>query len=779
MKISKIKRITKLFSYLFLNGKSVFIGDIPHKREVDSCLKNMYDGYNYKFKAFPYQYCKTLTSDLREEEQEITFISVHENIPLYIVTLEGGIDILTSPLNSIIVLSNNRSYRKVDLENEDIIGEYVPFILGDSLYGKMITNVHYTQKNVTMYDISMENHHTFLTSDGIYLYDTVSIHVPTTHDSAKDIEKMFPSNQLYVEESGSITTIPEHSAILALYDLSKTKEGRSKINDILPKTHQISKGNILTKNKVKDLFMNIVKDPDIHAGKIMNELRILGDNTAFENGYSIGLDDIEPLKSLQKKVFSSIDKDFKTTSIKENSDYSKIYLKNIDKVTNELKDHFKKNDDSILGKSLLSGARGSESQIRDLLIGPIAVSGERMIKQPIIHSYGEGLSPAEYWNAAQGARKGIIGRAQSTAMPGALGKEILATANQLITVNESPKNLHYINLSVDNTDDILDRVVGADVKDSAGNILIRKDEIVTSHEIQRAKKAGLRTLPVLTPLQNSNHEGAIPSKAYGVGLDGKIVEEGKNIGAISAFGLVQPLFTGSMSSFHSGGALSGARAGYPRIKQLLELTKKLPGEATLAEYSGKVDYIGKDELGGHTILINNKEHSVDPINSISVKEGDIVKKGDILSSGPIQPSKLAELTSLDRAQEYMVDELKKQSPSLRRRSIETIVEGITRFSEIKDPGDSSFLQGDIVLTSKILKENKDINNKINFDYVFKGVNTLPQSSQSWLSKLNFRNLKQSFEKDVNAGSTTDIHSYEPAPAMAFSSEFGLGSKGKY
>lgn len=77
------------------------------------------------------------------------------------------------------------------------------------------------------------------------------------------------------------------------------------------------------------------------------------------------------------------------------------------------------------------------------------------------------------------------------------------------------------------------------------------------------------------------------------------------------------------------------------------------------------------------------------------------------------------------------------------------------------------------------KENKNLVNKIKYDYLFKGVNYLPQSTQSWLSKFNFRNIKREFTKDVISGAETDTSSYEPAPALAKGVDFGKGVSGKY
>jgi DNA-directed RNA polymerase subunit beta' len=128
----------------------------------------------------------------------------------------------------------------------------------------------------------------------------------------------------------------------------------------------------------------------------------------------------------------------------------------------------------------------------------------------------------------------------------------------------------------------------------------------------------------------------------------------------------------------------------------------------------------------------------------------------------------------------MVDELVRATPGkLRRRAAEVIVEGITRHAKITDPGDSDYLPGDIALLSEIQSKNKDLDDKAKYEFLFKGVNFLPQATQSWMSQLNFRYLKNVLNDAIVEGKMSDTHGYEPAAALAFPAEFGEGDEGRY
>ena len=607
--------------------------------------------------------------------------------------------------------------------------------------------------------------------------DSAALHVPITRKGIEDSLKMLPSRNLRWEPTGQLLTGPEHAAATGIYMLSKSKDGREKINKILSDEYNIE-GKI-DKTKLFSILTEVDKSKH-NAGRIMNELRKLGDNYAYEKGHTIGIEDIEPFKKLRNDILMKLKIDIgKIPKDKRTQEkLQTIYTDYIKGATRDIEKQYQDKENPI-GTMLLAKARGSPSQFRDIVLTPIATMGGDLIDTPIEHSYAEGLLPWEYWNTSAGARKGIIGRAQQTAMPGALAGELLATSNQLVVGNIKHKYMKSINLPIDNPQDLLDRYIGKNIKTRDGDIIIQKDTLITPKVIQRAKKFNVKILPVYSTLGSSAPDGSLASMSYGVNKDGEKPEVGTNLGVTSSHAIVDPLFTGAMTAFHTGASMEDIEAGYPRIKQILELQKELPQEAVLSSVDGEINRITKDKLGGYFVYVNGKEHYVKPSNNVVVKAGDKITKGDPISDGPIQPGELARLKSLEYAQNYMVEELRKDIPRAQRRALETIVEGITRHAKIIDPGDTDYLPGDIDILSSIDEKNEEIANKAKYEYLFKGVNLLPQLTQGWASQLNFRHLKKQLRRNIAEGAEEEKHTYSPNLSIMRGEEFGKGEKGKY
>jgi len=608
--------------------------------------------------------------------------------------------------------------------------------------------------------------------------DTFAVHVPVTPGGVRDALKMLPSKNLRAETTGQMLTKPDHAAATGLYKLSLTKPGLAVINSILPDDFKINKG--VTKGEMSAILKQIDETNKYNTSDILSKLRKLGDQHIYESGFSIGINDLIPASITRDDVLSKMKMDISRIPKNDRSQSSlrPIYEKYSAELAKSLEKELKELN-GPLGEMLSSKSRGTSSQFRDLLASPLGTTGDKLLETPITHSYAEGLDPWEYFNASSGARIGIIGRSQGTALPGALASELLSSANHLVLNNKKHDNMKIIDIPIEPLTDILDRFVAKDVIGAGSRILIKKDTVITPGVVQLARKHGKKTLPVYTPLGSSAPDGSLPGMAYGIGNNGQMHEDGYNIGVVSAGGIVDPLFTSSMGSFHTGGSLQDKVSGYPRIKQLLELPKSLPRKAVLSEIDGIIKSLDADSLGGTTVTIGDHSQYVPASNSTIVRIGDKIKKGDPISDGPQDIRELYGLTNLERAQQYMVDELKEQTPNLKRRNIEAVVEVITRHAEVSNPGDSDYLPGDVDLISKIEDINKGLDNKILYTPIFRGVNTLPQATQGWLSQLGFRNIKREMKKNFAYGAEDEIHGYSPMPALAYGHEFNKDRTAKY
>lgn len=765
-------------SLLVCGRGDIFIGNTPHHRKPVEAKPNEWGGTNYKYTAYPGQMVMAMDKDTNAPVwDEILYVSKHTKIPEYLVTVNDEYAVRCSPRNSILI-RDGEGYRKADLSKEYIIGASTPIYdsTANNVIDGTITHVVRTGKHRTMYDLTLRDNCVFLADNYLFVFDTMAVHVPVSQGAIQEAIGMMPSKHLYNDVGNKIRSFPDHSAAAGIYILSKTKEGRDRINACLPPEHAISAK--VTKPAMVSLLTSIAKDDEAVASDSINKLIRLGNDHAYDIGLSYGISDLIPFAGLRNDIIKDISLEIRASKDKSPDALRKLYKKYSDKASSALSDYYEDKDDPI-GDILVSKSRGSASQMRDVLFSPLAVNSSDVITKPIKHSYIEGLTPAEYFAASAGARLGVLGRAQGTAQPGALGKVIFSNANSLVVNKDRGESMNSIMLPLERPADLIDRYLAADIYD--GDILLAdKDSPITPRTVQIAIKHGIKELPVYTPLMSSSADGGIPAMSYGIIRGNKLPEVGFNIGAHAAAGIVSPLYTESMSSFHTGGSMQDRSMGYPRLKQVLELTKSISNKATLSSVDGVVSDIRKDSLGGHTITVNGVEHFAGPSNMVVVHTGTKVEKGDPLSDGPIDPRDISKHKGLPYAQAYMVDELVKNTPGgIKRRAAEVVVEAITRYGEIQDPGDSEFLPGDVRLASEIERRNKSIENKIKYQPLFKGVTTLPLEAQSWMAQLNFRNINKALSRALSEGATSDTHSYEPAPALAAATEFGEGENGKY
>jgi len=166
------------------------------------------------------------------------------------------------------------------------------------------------------------------------------------------------------------------------------------------------------------------------------------------------------------------------------------------------------------------------------------------------------------------------------------------------------------------------------------------------------------------------------------------------------------------------GKASDITGGLPRVTELFEARN--PGTpAILSEINGEV-IMGKVKRGNREIVIRNKagveKHYLVPLTKqILVQENDYVKAGTPLSDGGISPSDILNILGPVKAQEYIVNEVQAvyrlQGVKINDKHFEIIVRQMMRKVEITNPGDTEFLQEELVDKSKFMDVNDAIYGK--------------------------------------------------------------------
>jgi DNA-directed RNA polymerase subunit beta' len=152
--------------------------------------------------------------------------------------------------------------------------------------------------------------------------------------------------------------------------------------------------------------------------------------------------------------------------------------------------------------------------------------------------------------------------------------------------------------------------------------------------------------------------------------------------------------------------------GLPRVTELFE-ARNPSNPAVVSEIDGDVSF-GKIKRGNREIIITSKAGQVKkylvPLSKqILVQENDYVRAGMPLSDGATTPSDILNIKGPTKVQEYIVNEVQEvyrmQGVKINDKHFEIIVRQMMRKVEIVDPGDTSFLEKQVVDKWEFMDEN--------------------------------------------------------------------------
>ncbi|MCA0429573.1 MAG: DNA-directed RNA polymerase subunit beta' [Bacteroidetes bacterium] len=155
--------------------------------------------------------------------------------------------------------------------------------------------------------------------------------------------------------------------------------------------------------------------------------------------------------------------------------------------------------------------------------------------------------------------------------------------------------------------------------------------------------------------------------------------------------------------------------GLPRVTELFE-ARNPSNPAVISEIDGIVSF-GKIKRGNREVMVEAKTgerrtYLVNLSKHILVQENDFVKAGESLSDGAVAPSDILSIKGPTAVQEYLVNEIQEvyrlQGQKLNDKHFETIVRQMMRKVEIVDPGDTIFLEQQLVNKIDFMTENDTI-----------------------------------------------------------------------
>ncbi len=155
--------------------------------------------------------------------------------------------------------------------------------------------------------------------------------------------------------------------------------------------------------------------------------------------------------------------------------------------------------------------------------------------------------------------------------------------------------------------------------------------------------------------------------------------------------------------------------GLPRVTELFE-ARNPSNPAVVSEIDGVVSF-GKIKRGNREIIVESrlgeiKKYLVKLSNQILVQENDYVRAGMPLSDGSVTPEDILKIKGPSAVQQYLVNEVQEvyrlQGVKINDKHFEVVVRQMMRKVRIQDPGDTIFLENQLVHKADFIEENDEM-----------------------------------------------------------------------
>ncbi len=189
--------------------------------------------------------------------------------------------------------------------------------------------------------------------------------------------------------------------------------------------------------------------------------------------------------------------------------------------------------------------------------------------------------------------------------------------------------------------------------------------------------------------------------------------------------------------------------GLPRVAELFE-ARRPKDSAIIAENDGVIEF-GKEVRGKQKISIvsskgETSNYLIPKGKHVNFNQGEKIKKGEYLLDGSPAPHDILRILGVERLTEYFVSEVQEvyrlQGVVINDKHIETIVRQMLKKVEVKDPGDSELLLGEVIDFNDIKVINEKLSNEkkkpVSFERVLLGITKASLQTNSFISAASFQ-----------------------------------------
>ena len=472
---------------------------------------------------------------------------------------------------------------------------------------------------------------------------------------------------------------------------------------------------------------------------------------------------------------------------------------------------------STAGKMAKTGARGNPSQLQQGTFSPLMSLDVKGVPIPIaiMHSYAEGLTPAEHLASSYGGRASTVLAQLSTEKPGALSKKILpALFHEVVTVPDCGT-----------TNGV--PVLITDTHSAVGRFEAGTNHLIDTKYLKELSMSGKKNVIARSPLTCAAKEG-LCQKCFGLGPDGHLPLIGRNLGVIAGQSVSEVLTQAMLSTKHTGSVAGSRRNAYEQANTILTNPENFIDQSVISEANGHVDKIKQTSLKDWEVTINGKTHFVPNTQDLTVKVGDKLRIGDPMSSGVVNPRQLVQLKGAGAGRLSIAKSLRdmySQHASLDPRHFDIIARNMIKHVVVDYPGESGFIPGDKIevgVLGDYLKEHstkvplgsavgqvlaqpaldltpgtlitknhiddlsehgiKNIfvsNSGLKTTALVPGLQSLKLLDKNWMSRMAFNRLHHTIMDAGALGQSSPIHSTEPVASYTMGTEFGEGPGARY
>ena len=344
------------------------------------------------------------------------------------------------------------------------------------------------------------------------------------------------------------------------------------------------------------------------------------------------------------------------------------------------------------------------------------------------------------------------------------------------------------------------------VDPKSGDVITKKGELISDIAAQKIDAMDLENLKIRSIFKCTSSWGLCQKCYGVDLATGKPVRLGEAIGIMAAQSIGEPGTQLTMNTKHATGVGADITQGLPRVEEIFEarapkgqailsdiegtvkITRKdkkqivsvTPADQKVTNYdlkgmkpnvktgeivtrsqvlaqstdgkkTIKAGGIGTVKVDKTQIVLthdsaNTREYTLPEFTTIEVKSGDVVKVGQRLSEGSINLQDMLKLQGEESVQRYIIDEVQaiylSQGQTIAAKHIEVIIRQMFSRVRIEEPGDTTFISGDVVSRAMLEEENikaKDKKTKLaTYEMLLMPITKISTSSDSWLSAASFQ-----------------------------------------